>query len=223
MAKPTVEHIITKDGSSTLYSPGFDEHYHSVHGAIQESMHVFIRSGLDLFKARDAVAILEMGFGTGLNALLSYFCAGSQRIDYTALEAYPLLYEQVQQLNYPAESKFPHAPEVFRKLHEAEWGSPVMVCERFTLEKIHIRLEEFQTDKKFDLIYFDAFAPTSQPELWEDAILAGIYKMLTPGGIFVTYSAKSSVRRGLIAAGFTVEKIPGPPGKREMLRGRKPC
>lgn len=221
MAKPTVEHIITKDGSSTLYSPGFDEHYHSVHGAIQESMHVFIRSGLDLLRDKACVKILEMGFGTGLNALLTYFCAGNQQIDYSALEAYPLVYEQVELLNYPAESKFPDASGVFRLIHEAEWGHPAVISEKFTLEKIHIRLEEFRTEKKFDLIYFDAFAPTSQPELWEDVILAGIYQMVSPGGIFVTYSAKSSVRRGLISAGFVVEKIPGPPGKREMLRGRK--
>ncbi|MDX2250069.1 MAG: tRNA (5-methylaminomethyl-2-thiouridine)(34)-methyltransferase MnmD [Bacteroidia bacterium] len=221
MAKPTVEHIITKDGSSTLYSPGFDEHYHSVHGAIQESMHVFIRSGLDLLKDREEIKLLEMGFGTGLNVLLTYFCAGNLRIDYTTLEAYPLSEEQICSLNYPEATGFAGAKEVFQKVHEAPWDCKAVIRETFNLEKVHTRIEDYQTEKKFDLVYYDAFAPTSQPELWEDAMLAKIYEWVRPGGIFVTYSAKSSVRRGLIAAGFVVEKIPGPPGKREMLRGRR--
>ncbi|MEZ4829387.1 MAG: tRNA (5-methylaminomethyl-2-thiouridine)(34)-methyltransferase MnmD [Bacteroidia bacterium] len=221
MANPNVEHIITKDGSSTLYSPGFHEHYHSIHGAIRESMHVFIQSGLDLLEDKSEIRLLEMGFGTGLNALLTYFCKGNRHIHYTGIEAYPLSVEQVMNLNYPKESGFDGAETIFRKMHEAEWNLPVSIGEGFTLEKVHTQLQNFESEKAFDLVYFDAFAPTSQPELWEDAILAKIYEMLSHGGIFVTYSAKSSVRRSLIAAGFGVEKIPGPPGKREMLRGRK--
>lgn len=221
MTKPVVEHIITRDGSSTLYAPGFDEHYHSVHGAIQESMHVFIGSGLNILEDRTSVSIFEMGFGTGLNALLTYLYANGKHIHYTGIEAFPLSVEQVKEVNYPAETGHADATRIFLQLHQAAWEEDVVMSDFFTLHKIQGRLEEFNSDRKFDLVYFDAFGPNSQPELWEEPILEKIYHFLNPGAVFVTYSAKSSVRRGLLKAGFQVEKIPGPPGKREMLRATR--
>jgi tRNA U34 5-methylaminomethyl-2-thiouridine-forming methyltransferase MnmC len=222
MAELQVEHIITKDGSSTLYSPRFNEHYHSVHGAIQESMHVFIRMGLEAIRPfKKEVSILEMGFGTGLNALLTLLYAQDLRIQYTGIESDPVPLPLVQTLNYPEELKMPEAQEPFLLMHQVEWNQPVVINEQFVLAKCHCKLQEFEASQPFDLVYFDAFAPNAQPELWEDEIWVKLYDLMADGGVFVTYSAKSSVRRGLQSAGFDVEKLPGPPGKREMLRAQK--
>lgn len=216
----TVQHILTSDGSSTLYAPAFNEHYHSIHGAIQESMHVFIRAGLDQFPAPDChLAIWEMGFGTGLNALLTYIHAAGRSIHYTGIEAYPLDAAMLASLNYAQALEGSEA--VYCQLCEAPWDLPLALSAHFTLLKRHIDLADYEPEQPFDLIYYDAFAPNAQPELWSDAVMERLYQWLRPGGVFVTYSAKSSVRRALLQAGFAVEKLPGPPGKREMLRARK--
>lgn len=216
-----LEHVQTRDGSSTLYAPRFDEHYHSLHGAVQESMHVFIEMGLRALPAELAqVHIFEMGFGTGLNALLTLMHREEKAIDYLGIEAYPLEKEQWQSLNYPQELG-PDAVRYFHQMHELPWETRHEILPGFELEKRKQKLEDFSSEQAFDLIYFDAFAATAQPELWTDEVVKQMADLLAPGGIFVTYSAKGSVRRALQAAGLTVEKLPGPPGKREMLRGRK--
>ena len=215
------QHFITKDGSSTLYSEQFDEHYHSVHGALQESMHVFIESGLHALPAeKSRVSILEMGLGTGLNALLTYLHKGNREVRYMALEAYPISAKMVDTLNYTEETGQRDAAHVFRKIHEMPWESWQNLGPDFDLFKHQTKLEAFSPKNRFDLVYFDAFAPNTQPELWTAEIFSKIYEILNPDAILVTYSAKGSVRRAMQSAGFTVEKIPGPPGKREMLRAR---
>jgi len=222
MEEEDIRHIITHDGSSTLYSARYDQHYHSIHGAIQESMHVFIEAGLRALPEHlTEVAILEMGFGTGLNALLTLVHNAGKQLHYTGLETIPLNWEQAYNLNYIQELKLPEAGEWFQAIHHAAWNETVAIKPDFSLEKLQCQLQDFAPERGYDLLYFDAFAPTSQPELWEPGIMQQLYDWLNPGGIFVTYSAKSSVRKGLIAAGFDVSKLPGPPGKREMLRGIK--
>jgi tRNA U34 5-methylaminomethyl-2-thiouridine-forming methyltransferase MnmC len=218
----SVEHVITSDGSSTLFSPRFQEHYHSIHGAVQESMHVFIQAGLQaLPEEQTSVDILEMGLGTGLNALLTLLHAGSRQIHYCGVEAYPLTEAQVTALNYPQALGGADAREAFARIHALPWGSPQPLSPNFTLHKVEADFLTFEPEASFDLIFFDAFAPTVQPELWSDEMMARLFPLLKPGGIFTTYSAKSSVRKGLIKAGFRVEKLEGPPGKREMLRAHK--
>lgn len=217
-----IQHILTSDGSSTLFSPVFNQHYHSIHGAIQESMHVFIQAGLHaLPDSSDQFRIFEMGFGTGLNALLTHLHRGQRQIHYLGVEAYPIESEHVLQLNYPSQLEIPEVAPIFQQLHQSPWGEPVDIEPGFICEKHHTTLDKFLFSDKIDLIYYDAFAPTSQPELWTEEVMAQMAAILSPGGIFVTYSAKSSVRRGLQDAGLIVEKIPGPPGKREMIRARK--
>ena len=217
-----IKHVVTKDGSSTLFAPRFDEHYHSTHGAIQESLHVFIQSGLYAHEIIEGpISILEMGFGTGLNALLTCLYKGKKHISYTSLEAYPVPDELIQQLNYATETREHGAEGVFETIHAAPWEVSTEIVIDFHLLKHQIELQAYQPGQAFDVIYFDAFAPNAQPELWTKEIFSKLYNNLNPGGVFVTYSAKGNVRRALLAAGFEVEKIPGPPGKREMLRGRK--
>lgn len=216
----------TKDGSNTLYVPELNEHYHSVHGALQESQHVFIKHGLEhMLNLRKDIKILEVGFGTGLNAILTYPFALAQKafIQYDTLEKFPLGIDVVEQLNFDKVILNPELQEVFMALHKAPWNEPVDVIPYFTLQKIHETLEEFVVPQAYyDLIYFDAFAPEKQPELWSDEMFAKLYKATRPGGVLVTYCAKGSFKRSLRAAGFEVEALPGPPGKREMTRGVKP-
>jgi tRNA U34 5-methylaminomethyl-2-thiouridine-forming methyltransferase MnmC len=214
--------IITSDGSHSLYLKDKNETYHSRHGAIQESLHVFIGAGLKplIESGEKEIKILEIGFGTGLNALLTLQEAEKSKlsIEYTSLEAFPLGNEITRQLNYGATL---NAPDEFGKLHSSSWAEAAEVSPHFRLKKIHTRLENFSTEEKFNLIYFDVFAPTVQPELWTGEIFRKMYALLETGGILVTYCSKGDVRRAMIAAGFQVEKLPGPPGKREMLRARK--
>jgi tRNA U34 5-methylaminomethyl-2-thiouridine-forming methyltransferase MnmC len=215
----------TKDGSNTLYVPELNEHYHSVHGALQESQHVFIKHGLEhVLHLRKDIKILEVGFGTGLNAILTYPFALAQKafIQYDTLEKFPLGIDVVEQLHFDKVILNPEMQEVFMALHKAPWNEPVEVIPYFTLQKIHETLEEFVAPQAYyDLIYFDAFAPEKQPELWSDEMFAKLYKATRPGGVLVTYCAKGSFKRSLRAAGFAVEALPGPPGKREMTRGLK--
>lgn len=214
--------VTTKDGSSTIFVPELDEHYHSVHGALQESMHVFIKAGLHYFTARNPLYILEVGFGTGLNALLTSVevNGSSQKIHYSSLEKYPVHPTELEQLNY-AQNLSADAQLTFKKLHSTPWEIESEINPNFYLTKLQADLKEFSATEQFDLIYFDAFAPSAQANLWTIDIFERMYKALNAGGMLVTYCVKGEVRRNMQAAGFTVEKIPGPPGKREMARAHK--
>lgn len=220
-----IEKIITADGSSSLSLVGQNEHYHSTHGAIQEAKHVYLASGLDyFFNSHHLITkanILEVGFGTGLNALLSLLFATQNKIalNYTSIEAYPLKWEVVKDLNYPELLDLSH--QQFQLLHDLPWNRFEKVKSYFSLRKIEIKLEEIDFMNEFDVVFFDAFGPRTQPELWEKPIFKKIYKAMKTPSVFVTYSAKGQVRRNLKEVGFEVEKISGPPGKREMLRARK--
>lgn len=215
--------IETSDGSLSLYLPEWDENYHSKHGAVQEAYHVFIRSGLDLFKDKDKVSILEMGFGTGLNCMISFLEAKRRGldIDYTGLEAYPLDNETVLKLNHLQQLKAEHFESFYRKMLGAEWNKRAEIDQHFFLNKREIKFEDFAEEQEFNLIYFDAFGARVQPELWTETIFEKMYVALKNNGVLVTYSAKGSVRRAMQSVGFTVERLPGPPGKREMLRATK--
>ncbi len=217
---PAIEVRISEDGSTTFYRPDLDEHYHSIHGAIQESMHVFIQAGLCYITNRE-ITVLEVGFGTGLNALLTLLRSPGKKISYHALERYPLPGELVSKMNYPELIDDSDAQMFFNKLHHAKWNEPCTITHCFELLKMQQDLLTYCPDTLFDLIYFDAFDPKKQPELWTPAVFDKIGKATRPGGMLVTYSAKGSVKRALTNAGFEVEKIPGPPGKREMIRARK--
>jgi tRNA U34 5-methylaminomethyl-2-thiouridine-forming methyltransferase MnmC len=218
---------ISEDGSHTLYREDIDETYHSCHGAIQEANHVFIQSGLlhhaSQTEQRD-IEILEVGFGTGLNTILSCIKGGeiNRNINYTAYELFPLESDVLDQLNY--DSICPNisgCSKKFRKIHSSEWQVPVEIDDNFQLTKVKACISQEKCIEKYDLLYFDAFGPRAEPTLWEKEILSLMYDSLKPGGIFVTYCAKGQVRRDLISLGFTVERLPGPPGKREMLRATK--
>lgn len=212
--------VDTEDGSHSLYVPLLDEQYHSRHGAIQESQHVFLQMGLAP-REESQVRILEIGFGTGLNALLTAL-APSPAIDYIGVEAYPIRAEEAAQLNYAG--LVPEGQPVFDWLHTSPWGewSNCPQVDGFRLFKLAERFENFDLDEAVHLIYFDAFAPDKQPELWTEAMFQKMARLLLPGGTLVTYSAKGSVRRTLQSVGLEIEKLPGPPGKREMLRALKP-
>jgi tRNA U34 5-methylaminomethyl-2-thiouridine-forming methyltransferase MnmC len=216
------EILVTKDGSHTLSIPAWKVSYHSLHGAVQESRHVFIREGLlPLLPDAPLIRIFEMGFGTGLNALLSLMesTEAGVTIEYTSVEAFPLLPEEVAQLNYGRQLG---AQELFEQLHAAAWNERVTISEKFALHKLHQKLEHYTPAKPFHLCYYDAFAPAAQPELWTGEIFKKIFSLLLPGGRLVTYCSKSVVRKAMQSAGLVVEKLPGPPGKREMVRATRP-
>ena len=218
------EFQITEDGSHTIYLPEMEEHYHSVHGAIQESMHVYIEAGL-LQTSKNDISILEIGFGTGLNAYLT-LCKAKQlnlRVKYSSIEKYPLNEKEFGQLNYP-EVIFPEQAELFSLIHRASWNQPVEISSGFILQKMNVDLltYSFSNIPLFDLVYFDAFAPSKQPEMWTDDILQKVSATVKKGGIIVTYCARGTIRRSLSAAGFVMERLPGPTGKKEILRGKKP-
>ncbi|RNL82780.1 SAM-dependent methyltransferase [Sinomicrobium pectinilyticum] len=214
--------IKTADGSTTIHLEEWDEHYHSVHGAIREARHVFIKNGLDRL-AKDKVSVLEIGFGTGLNAFITFLEAEERKlpVEYTGVEAYPVSSEELQQLNYLAELGAEQWTPSFEKMHEVSWETPHEISGRFVLTKRQQSFSDITDREKFDLVYFDAFGPRVQPELWTEDIFAKMYEAMRENGVLVTYSAKGSVRRAMQAVGFTVERLPGPPGKREMLRAIK--
>lgn len=215
--------IETEDGSHSLRSTQFGVSYHSKYGAIQESKHVFIEAGLaPVANTKSDIRILEMGFGTGLNAYLSllYGQQYQKSIYFETVETAPISGEQAQSLNYPALLKADS--KEFIDLHTANWDTVVAVTPEFTLCKWLNDVQEAPLSGNFDVVFFDAFAPSSQPELWEAPVLEKLFQALSPGGIFVTYCAKGVVKRCLRSIGFTIEGIPGPPGKREMTRGIKP-
>ena len=215
--------MLTDDGSHTIYLPEMDEHYHSVHGAIQESMHIYIDQGLMQTSQKD-ISVLEIGFGTGLNAYLTYCMAKKKSISihYCSLEKYPLNESEFTRLNYP-DIIFPEQVHIFNQMHQAPWNQVIQISPDFSLEKLHADLLTFPFDQIpcYDLVYYDAFAPGKQPEMWSDNILHKVAATVKPGGILVTYCAKGTVRRALADSGFTMERIPGPKGKKEILRGKK--
>jgi len=214
---------LTADGSKTLYSNDMQESYHSLNGAVQESRHVFIDAGLKQCSEK-FIHILEIGFGTGLNALLTWGEAKRKHLNvsYTAIEAFPLPIETTSVLGF--DSLEPVLPSnAFSQLHAASWGNTIVLeTDCFKLQKRQLDFTAGLVEGSFDLIYFDAFAPDKQPEIWEEHLLAGLYQTLKEKGILVTYCAKGEVRRRLQRCGFMVERIPGPPGKREMIRAVKP-
>lgn len=216
------EIIQTLDGSTTIHIAEWDECYHSKHGAIQEAQHVFIKNGLSLFK-NQKVAILEIGFGTGLNAFITLLEAKKmqQTIEYVGVEAYPISADEVLKMNYVTELKATHEGSIFDKMHESNWEEKIVLNDDFTLIKRKQFFEEINDEDKFDLIYFDAFGYRVQPELWSTAIFEKMYKALKAEGVLVTYAARGVVKRSMIEVGFTVEKLAGPPGKREMFRATK--
>lgn len=196
-----------------------NEHYHSTRGAIQEAYHVYIKNGLKQVN-KETVSILEIGFGTGLNCFISYLEADTL-VDYVGLEAYPVTEEELKAMNYVSELKATAHKHVFEKLHKVSWEEKHAITERFHLTKRKQFFKDIQDVNEFDVIYFDAFGPEKQPDLWIDTIFIKMYNALKTGGILVTYSAKGDVRRTMMAVGFAVEKLQGPPGKRHMLKGVK--
>jgi len=240
--------ITTADGSKTIHIEKWNEQYHSKHGAIQESNHVFIKNGLHHFyfeqchlervtlslskrsrkvvsvtkEFQQKISILEIGFGTGLNAFIT--CLETEKlktnIDYVGVEAYPISSEEVSALNY-AELISEKDSQIFIKLHETQWEVLNQITSKFTLTKRKQFFEDIKDIEAFNIIYFDAFGAKIQPELWAEAIFKNMHNALKPKGVLVTYSAKGSVRRAMQAVGFTVERLEGPPGKREMLRATK--
>ncbi|GHV10706.1 hypothetical protein FACS1894162_5390 [Bacteroidia bacterium] len=218
-----IEQITTADGSHTLFVPAMDEHYHSVNGALQEALHVYIDAGLNAWRGDSRlrgndIHVLEIGFGTGLNALLTALEAEKQNIHvlYTALEKFPVPATIVSQLNYSEIQ-----PDLFSQIHAAEWRKIVPVTPHFSLQKIQTDFNDYNYPDNYDVVYYDAFAPDKQPEVWSQELFNRIYSAMYPNGILTTYCAKGAIRRMLQQTGFTVERIPGPIGKREMLRGRK--
>ena len=208
----------TSDGSSTLFMPNLNESYHSVNGAITESKFVFIDAGFRaLNRSTECIKVLEIGFGTGLNAFLT--ALESEEIDttiyYTGIELFPLSLDIINQLN------FNDKKGILYKMHETSWEIYRKISERFFLRKIEADFTNYQPDEKYDLIYFDAFSPNVQPELWTEPLFRKLFELMNFGGILTTYCAKGQVRRNMQQAGFSVERLPGPPGKREMLRSRK--
>ncbi len=212
--------IQTNDQSHTVISGRFQEPYHSKFGAIQESLHVFIHAGLEeVIFDFPVVHVVEIGLGTGLNPLLAQISGTKTKtkIIYTAIEAYPLEKELTDQLNYAEQLNV--ANDILQQIHACQWGDFHDFTDLFTFRKIQTKIEDWTPDQPMDVIFYDAFSPDVQPELWTATIFKKLFDHLQPHGVLTTYSVKGTVKRALKAAGFRVEKLPGPPGKREMTRG----
>jgi tRNA U34 5-methylaminomethyl-2-thiouridine-forming methyltransferase MnmC len=216
------EIIITDDGSTTIRIPDWDENYHSTHGAIQEAKHVFIKNGLDLFQNQDSISILEIGFGTGLNAFITFLeTLNKDKVNYVGVEAYPISSEEITQMNYVSELDAKMYQEVFDKMHSCNWENQEIIAKNFLLSKRKQFFQDIEDKNQFDLIYFDAFGFPLQPELWSETIFKKMYEALLPKGTLVTYACRSSIKNAMLSVGFSIEKLPGAPGKREMLRATK--
>ena len=212
---------VTEDGSHTLFVPEIDECYHSTHGAIQESGHIFIGAGLNQC-AKSEINVLEIGFGTGLNAFMTLLEGekSGRKIHFTSLEKCPVEMAKVKLLNY-SEVLAPDKNPLFEQLHLSPWNEEVQITPLFTLKKIEADFTEYDFTDNFDVVYYDAFSPEKQPEMWTDEIIQKIASKVKKDGILVTYCAKGSVRRAFSSAGFHMERIPGPIGKKEILKGKK--
>jgi tRNA U34 5-methylaminomethyl-2-thiouridine-forming methyltransferase MnmC len=227
MPDSVIQLITTSDGSHSLLNTTLNETYHSVHGAIRESAYVFIKNGLEYFiqlHKPQQVSILEVGFGTGLNALMTLQASLQTDIPvhYATLEAYPISSETAQLLNYARVLNFNNANHYFARLHDEPWEQERAIEKNFFIEKLKSKIQDvFFLPFSFDLIYFDAFAPSKQPEMWEMNVLQKIEAVMKPGAVFVTYCARGQLKRDLKSLGLIVETLPGPPGKKEMVRATK--
>ena len=217
--------VISEDGSSTIYQSEIDEHYHSINGAKQESQHIFINAALRHWLENNhyskTVNILEIGLGTGLNALLTVLETTDIKINYYTFEAYPVEEEILKELKYHNSLE---ELDIFKQIHDAKWNELQIITDNFSICKIDKDFSQFtseQFDQLFDVVYFDAFSPEKQAEMWTIDIFAKLYQWMHQGGIMTTYCAKGYVRRSMQEVGFIVERIPGPPGKREILRSSK--
>jgi len=210
----------TKDGSNTLYVEELDEHYHSYNGALSESEHIFINAGFKQV-SKDKINILELGFGTGLNSVLTHTEAKklNKLVYYCGIELHPLDINLIKQLNYDKLEQVD--TKIFEKIHSVLWHNPINISDHFILNKVQGNILELNLSIKFDLVYFDAFAPEVHPELWKESVFTNIYNSMNNEGILLTYSAKGIVKQALRAAGFVVKRLPGPPGKRHILRASK--
>ncbi len=212
---------LTDDGSHTLFVPEIDECYHSSHGAVQESRHIFIEAGLKQCQ-KDEICVLEVGFGTGLNGFLALLEAerSGKKIHYIALEKYPVDVEKAILLNYPKliDSE---KQDIFNLLHTSTWNEPIEITPYFTLHKIETDFTQYFHSQPYDVVFFDAFSPEKQTEMWSVEQFGKVYESCNFGAVLTTYCAKGMVRRAMQDAGFKVERLPGPPGKREILRGVK--
>jgi tRNA U34 5-methylaminomethyl-2-thiouridine-forming methyltransferase MnmC len=220
-----ISFLVTDDHSHTLFSERFKATYHSTRGAISESKHVFIQNGLqylhEQFQPKE-ISILEVGFGTGLNTFMTYLYAkeNALEINYQSVEAYPVPLEESSQLNYT--SQFSEQEKiVFNQMHQQEWNRVGEISNKFSLTKHLSLLEEFNIQKQFDVIYFDAFSPSEQPEIWTETIFKKMYDLLYTNGVLVTYCAQGQMKRNMKQAGFKVKALPGFGSKREMTRGEK--
>ena len=215
------EIIITTDGSHTLYVPELEEHYHSINGAIQESSHIFINNGFET-TVENPINILEIGFGTGLNAFLTAIKAEecNKKVFYTTIEKNPLSQNITDVLNYETLSTN-NNNDLFKQIHRASWNCCCEITQHFTIRKIKADATKVIPEGKYNLVYFDAFAPNKQPEMWTKEIFEKIYSFTSNSGVFVTYSAKGEVKRNLISSGFNVNLLPGPHGKRHIIRAIK--
>jgi tRNA U34 5-methylaminomethyl-2-thiouridine-forming methyltransferase MnmC len=214
--------IETADGSMSLYVHEMGETYHSKFGALQEANFVFIKNGLDLFKDQ-SVSILEIGFGTGLNAFVT-LCKARElnlKINYTGIEAFPLTTDEMKELNYPEVANRPDTISDFNKINQAEWEKNIVINDFFSVHKKKMFFHEIDDIGQYDLIYFDAFGYQYQPELWSIEIFEKMFAALNTSGVLVTYACRSIIKNNMKAVGFVTEKLPGPPGKREMLRCKK--
>lgn len=217
------EIVTTSDGSKTIRIIELDENYHSTHGALQEANHVFIKYGLNECLNRDELVIFEMGFGTGLNAFLTAVNASENKLNvqYHGVEAFPVSKVELDALGYIDLLGDKHK-SIYEKIHAVEWNSLQEITSFFHLNKIEGKLENiYLEDQFFDIIYYDAFGPRAQEEMWSVELFEKMYKSLKPNGFLVTYCAKGQVKRNMKSVGFTIEALPGPPGKREMTRGWK--
>ena len=225
------EILTTQDGSTTIHLPDWDESYHSKHGAIQEAYHVFIKSGFSLFTEPDrksfsegkSISILEIGFGTGLNAFITYLEAqkNNQDINYVGVEAYPIAVDEALQMNYVSQLDATDESLIFNKMHTTVWEEKQTLSSTFSLTKRKQFFQDIDDVNAFDLIYFDAFGFRVQPELWSLEVFQKMFQAMKSGGVLVTYACRSSIKKAMLESGFTVEKLPGAPGKREMLRAIK--
>lgn len=216
------EIIITNDGSSSIYIPELNETYHSKNGAIQEAYHVFINAGFSQIN-KNSINILEIGFGTGLNAFITYLEAKktNTQINYIGVEAYPVSHEEIKVLNYVQELNAKSEQGVYDSMHHLNWGVENEISPQFKITKRKQLFQDINDIECYDLIYFDAFGFSVQPELWSEEIFQAMYNSLLINGVLVTYACRGSIKRAMLKAGFKVEKLPGAPGKREMLRATK--
>ncbi len=221
-----IQIITSEDGSHTLFNSAINEHYHSTKGAITESQFIFINNGYEMLPGRSrSINILEIGLGTGLNALLtSIRCEKDNRkVNYVAIEPYPIAVDILSELNYPGLVGSCEERNRFWMIHNVPWEVPHIISDNFILYKIKQRIQEIELQKdRFSLIYFDAFSPEVQPEMWTKDVFEKLFDSMEPGGLLLTYSVQGEMRRVLKTCGFDVVKVPGPPGKREITQASKP-